>query len=251
MARPAGCLKTFFAVPLALIVLGLGMWLLGNVNRVLTHDTTEGVVIRLDESRDSDGDTLFTPTYEYEVGGQTYTYESQVSYGGMLVPELGEVRTMLYDPSDPADVQVRSMFVLVGLPLILMAIPLLVLVAMVWSSVRRRRRATEVPTQLGPTTTPPWVVQSSPPGWEQSPESTRVAVEALFMGTEPSQMDADGHVRYRVKARAEINGDLHRFRSDWLDEDPTLYYMKHGNKVDVLVDPDDSTSYEVALPPVE
>ena len=71
------------------------------------------------------------------------------------------------------------------------------------------------------------------------------------MGTEPSQMDARGRVRYRVKARAEIDGSLHRFLSEWLEEDPTLYYMKHGNKVEVRIDPQDPTSYEVVLPPLE
>ena len=71
------------------------------------------------------------------------------------------------------------------------------------------------------------------------------------MGTEPSQMDDQGRVRYRVKARIEVDGVLHRFRSEWVDEDPTLYYMQHGNKVEVRVDPNDLTQYEVVLPPVE
>lgn len=257
MARPAGCLKIFFAIPLLFIVFGVGLWLLGNVNRVLTHDTTEGVVIQLVAGTDSDGDTTYTPTYEYEVDGQTYTYKSKVSYGGLLVPDIGDVRTLLYNPNDPADVQVRSMFILIWLPLILIAIPILILLGMLYTTIVRRRHASEVPTQLGQATQPPWAEQTAQPPWSQpaeqpswSPPADRSSVTAMFMGTEPSQMDDKGKVRYRVKARAEIDGVQHRFLSDWMDEDPTLYYMQHGNTVEVRINPDDPTSYEVMLPAV-
>ena len=69
------------------------------------------------------------------------------------------------------------------------------------------------------------------------------------MGAEPSQMDDEGRVRYRVKAHAELGDTIHRFVSDWVDEDPTLYYMQHGNVVEVWIDPNDPGSYEVTLPP--
>ena len=260
MAKPSGCLKLFFAVPLALIVFGVGLWFLSNVDRVVNHDTAEGVVVELTRGSDSDGDITYTPTYLYEVAGESYRYESQVSYGGMLIPEIGDVRTILYDPGNPVDAQVRNIFVLIWLPLILMAIPIAILILMAWSTVRRRRRMTEVPTQLSQTVQPPWADQATQPPWAGSSDDTswdppveasRSTVEALFMGTEPSQMDAEGNIRYRVKARADIDGAQHRFVSDWLDEDPTLYYMQHGNKVEVRVDPDDPTSYEVVLPNVE
>ena len=250
MAKPAGCLKAFFAVPLMFMVVGVGLWLLGNVNRLVTHDTVEGVVVELEQSFDSDGDDLYKPTYEYVVDGNTYRYQSQVSYGGLLVPDIGDRRSLLYNPDDPTDVQVRSMLVLVGLPLLLLAIPLLILGGMFWASIRRRRRETEIPTQLGQGTTPPWATEvPAQTSWDES--TNRTSIEAMFMGTEPSQMDAKGKVKYRVKARGEIDGTQHRFRSDWLEEDPTLYYMSHGNKVTVHVDPDDPTSYEVELPATE
>ena len=252
MAKPSGCLKLFFAVPLVLIVFGVGLWFLSNVNRVVNHDTTDGVVVELTRGTDSDGDITYTPTYLYEVDGQNYLYESKVSYGGMLIPEIGDVRTILYDPDFPADAQVRNIFILIWLPLILLAIPIAILILMAWSTVRRRRRMTEVPTQLTQTVQPPWADQTTqPPSWDPPVAANRSIVEALFMGTEPSQMDAAGNIRYRVKARTDIDGTQHRFVSEWLDEDPTLYYMQHGNKVEVRVDPDDPTSYEVVLPDVE
>ena len=250
MARPLGCLKTFFAVPLILMVVLVGFWLVSNVNHLLTDDTVEGVVVELEQSFDSDGDDLYKPTYEYEVGGNTYRYQSQVSYGGLLVPDIGDRRTLLYNPDDPTDVQVRSMLVLVWLPLLLLAIPLLILGGMFWASIRRRRRQTEIPTQLSPATTPPWVSDAPASSTWDSPTG-RMAIEAMFMGAEPSQMDDKGNVRYRVKARAEIDGTQYRFRSDWMEEDPTLHYMSHGNKVTVHVDPDDPAAYEVELPATE
>ena len=77
--------------------------------------------------------------------------------------------------------------------------------------------------------------------------STEV-IEATFMGTEPSQMDAQGKVRYRVRARAEIDGVIHRFRGTWQDEDPTLLFMERGNRVQVRIDSNDPSSYEVLMP---
>ena len=71
------------------------------------------------------------------------------------------------------------------------------------------------------------------------------------MGTEPSQMDDQGNVRYRVKARAEIDGVIHRFRGHWQNEDPTLLFMELGNKVQVRVDPNDPSSYQVLMPSEE
>lgn len=251
MAKASGCLKLILGAMLVAVFLGLGVWFLGNLNRVLTHDTTEGVVVELVRSTGTDGDTVYAPIYELEVAGQTYRYESQVSYGGVVVPEIGDIKTLLYNPDDPSDARVRNMFVLLALPLILMAIPLLIVMAIVRASIRRRRRSTEVPTQLGQTTPPPWAEQAAQPPWDPPVGSNRSSIEAMFMGTEPSQMDARGRVRYRVKARAEIDGSLHRFLSEWLEEDPTLYYMKHGNKVEVRIDPQDPTSYEVVLPPLE
>jgi hypothetical protein len=250
MARPLGCLKALFAVPLILMVVVVGFWFLGNVNGLLNHDTVEGVVVELEQSSDNDGDVLYKPTYEYEVGGNTYRYQSQVSYGGLLVPDIGDRRTLLYNPDDPTDVQVRSMLVLVWLPLILLVVALLILGGMFWAWVRRRRRQTEIPTQLSPGTMPPWASEA-PASSTWDPPTGRTAIEAMFMGAEPSQMDDKGNVRYRVKARADIDGTQYRFRSDWMEEDPTLHYMSRGNKVTVHVDPDDPTSYEVELPATE
>jgi len=229
-------------------MLGLGVWFVSNIGRVTTHETTDGVVVDLIVDRDSDGDVVYAPVYEYEVNGETYRYTSAISYGGLAVPDIGDRKTILYNPDDPWDARVNNRFLLIWLPLMLMLIPILIAVGVFWGTRRRQ----------SPTTEPPWAAPASEeqPDWPASHpapdpftlEPLRTTIDAMFMGTEPSPMDDQGRVRYRVKARAEIDGEVHRFRSEWMDEDPTLYYMQHGNKVDVRIDPDDPAQYEVILP---
>jgi hypothetical protein len=232
---------------LAPVVLGLGWWLVSNISRVLTNETVDAVVVELIPSVDSDGDTLYRPVYEYRVDGNTYRYESMANLGGVLVPDLGDRRTLLYDPDQPGDARVQNYFLLLILPAVLLAIPLLILAALFWVMLRRSRRP-EMALPGSPDPVPPWAPPQESPVTLDEPEVSSDVIEATFMGTEPSQMDAAGNVRYRVKARAEIDGVMHRFVGDWLDEDPTLLLMEQGNKVQVRVDPNDLDSYEVLTP---
>ena len=253
MAKRGGCIRVVLLVFLLPVLFGLGAWFMSNLNRVMTHETADAVIVDLVADTDSDGDRVYAPVYEYEVDGATYRYQSMVDYGGAVVPDIGDRRTILYDPSNPGNARVRNIFLLLWLPIILMVIPILIVAVVFWSMRRRRKMSDEAPPWADqvPATRPDWTRQ--PPvttSWEP-PTVDRKTIEATFMGTEPSQMDAEGKVRYRVKARIEIDGEIHRFRSDWLDDDPTLYYMQHGNKVEVHIDPNDPSSYEVVLPPAE
>jgi hypothetical protein len=238
MARSGGCLKIVVVLFLVPTILGVGWWLASNVERVLTHEAIEAVVVDLIPRTDSDGDTVYAPVYEYEVAGQTYRYESQVGLGGIIVPDLGSRRTLLYDPDNPGDARVRNWFFLLILPGLLVVVPLLVLVALGWSTVRRRKRNAD------------WPGTATVPSWNQLQEigSNRRSIEATFMGTEPSQMDAAGKIRYRVKASAEIDDVVHRFVGEWVDDDPTLMFMDRGNKVEVRIDPDNPAIHEVVMP---
>ena len=249
--RAGGCIRVVLLLLLAPILFGLGLWFVSNLERVATHDTTTGVVVDLISSRDSDGDLTYAPVYEYQVDGVAYIHESSVSYGGILVPDIGDTRTILYDPDNPNDSRIRNIFLLIWLPLILMAIPLLIAAAIFWSMRRRRRFEEQAPpwSQQYPQPPPQWGAPQ-PTGVAQ-PVANRSTIEATFMGTEPSRMDEQRTVRYRVKARAEIDGVMHRFRGPWLDEDPTLFYMEQGNKVEVEIDPNDPSSYEVIGPTEE
>jgi hypothetical protein len=233
---------------LAPTVLGLGWWLLSNISRVLTHETVEAVVVDLIPTVDSDGDTLYRPVYEYRVEGATYRYESMASLGGLVVPDLGDRRALLYNPDQPGDARVQNYFLLLILPSVLLAIPLLLLAAMFWATLRRGRQL-QVPVRggnAGPM--PPSSSPTEPRVTLAEPAGAGEVIEATFMGTEPSQMDAQGNVRYRVKARAEIDGAIHRFLGPWQDEDPTLLFMERSNKVQVRFNPNDPASYEVIVP---
>lgn len=240
--KRGGCLKVAVLIITVPIVFGLGLLFFSNLTRVLTHETTQGVIADLRYTTDSDGDPAYTPIYEYYVDGRTFRYEGAISYSGAIVPRIGDARPILYDPADPADARVRNIFLLIWLPFLLMLLPILIAAGIFWS-IRRRHRITSQ--------APPWVDRQPGPTtpFEPPVAPARDRITASFMGTEPSQMDDQGRVRYRVKARAEINDVIHRFVGDWMDEDPTLYYMERGNTVDVWVDPADPGSYEVALPP--
>ncbi|MDJ0923383.1 MAG: DUF3592 domain-containing protein [Acidimicrobiia bacterium] len=243
-----GCIKVVAAILLVPVVVGLGYWLLSNMSRVLTHDSVDAVVVDLIPSVDDDGDTLYRPVYEYQVDGATYRYESMVNLGGVVVPDIGDRKTLLYNPDQPGDARVRNYLLLLVLPAILLAIPLLIFAAMFWAMLRRSRQPEVVlPGQAG-SAAPPWSPPSDSPSAQDETAVVGDVIEATFMGMEPSQMDAQGNVRYRVKARAEIDGVIHRFRGEWLDEDPTLLFMERGNLVKVRVDPGDPSSYEVLMP---
>ncbi len=249
--RGPGCIRVAFLAVLAPILFGLGLLLVSNLDRLLTHDTTDGVIVDLIYSTDSDGDASYTPVYQYVVDGQTYTHQGAVSFGGLIVPSIGDTRTILYDPGNPDDSRLRNVFILLWLPIILMVIPVLIAIGVIWGIRKRARTRDQAPPWLdgAPATQPPWVSgEPAPAPWSPPVETNRTVVEATFMGTEPSQMDLEGKVRYRVKARTEIDGAIVRFRSEWMNEDPTLYYMQHGNKVEVHVDPDDPAVYAVILP---
>lgn len=238
-----GCISVVLLFVLIPMILGTGWWFLSNLGRVLTHESVDAVVIDLIPSTDSDGDVVYGPVYGFEVDGISYRYESPVDLGGFLVPNIGDEKTLLYNPDNPSDARVRNWFLLLILPAIVLAIPFLILGALGWSFVRRRNRAGDWPAPEA-TSIPPWTPTDLP-------DSNRQPVEAVFMGTEPSQMDAKGEVRYRVKAKAEIDDVVHRFVGPWVDEDPTLLFMEQGNKVEVRIDPANPASYELVMPEAE
>lgn len=232
-----GCGLFVLSLILGGLLVASGWWLLSNVVRVVDHKPVEAVIVDLIPSVDSDGDTVYAPVYEYIVDGTTYRYTSRVSLGGVVVPDIGDHRTLLYNPADPTDARVRNWFLLLVLPGIGFVVPLLILILVVVVSLRRARRAAMTAAAFPGRSLP---IQSGPAGRER--------IKAMFMGAEPSQMDATGRVRYRATASAEIDGVTRRFYGKWQDEDPTLLFMARGNTVEVLVDPNDPDSYRVVMP---
>jgi hypothetical protein len=73
-------------------------------------ETTTGTVVEMDESTTSDGGCcVYSPVVEFNVNGQTYTFEgSNASYPPAY--RVGEVVNVRYDPAAPNTAQIDSYF---------------------------------------------------------------------------------------------------------------------------------------------
>jgi hypothetical protein len=74
-------------------------------------------VIDLERISDSDG-TSYSPIFEYQVGGRTYTYES-VNSSNPPTHDVGEQTTLLVMPEDPQSAREDSFWELWLLPAIM------------------------------------------------------------------------------------------------------------------------------------
>ena len=252
MRKGLGCL---FVVGVVLVLAsGAGMfWLFDSYQRVTGDEQVDGVIVELIERRDSEGDLLYAPVVEYVVDGTSYRIESSVSYGGVVVPDIGDVRTVYYDPDDPTNATFRGFWTLWFLPALLTLLPLTILIVIVAAALRAQRKRSEVglagaaaPAGATPTSEPYTVGGDILESMGMSFAGEEIVAD--FMGVEVSPMDATGGVRYRVRAQAEFDEEIVRFLGPWLDEDPTLDYMRIGNRVRVRVDPNDPTRYDVLGP---
>ena len=248
MRKGLGC-AIGFAVLLLAMVVGGAVWLLDSVQRVTSDGQVEGVIVDLVESLDSDGDRVYAPVVEYVVGDTIYRIQSAVDYGGLAVPDIGDVRTVYYDVDNPTDATFRGFWTLWFFPGLLTGLPLLVLIAMVASAVRTRRRENRYGSP------PPDMYQPQPAAAavDEDVHTLRDGTEIVadFMGAEASPMDAAGVMRYRIRAQAEIDDVIRRFEGPWRDDDPTLDFMRSGNRVKIRIDPADPSRYEVLGPITE
>lgn len=253
-----GCLVGLLVIALLGVFAGGSLWMIRNLGRMATSQTAEAVVVELIPDFDSDGVT-YAPVVEYEVGGVTYRLQSQVSYGGLAVPEIGDRKQVLYNPDDPTDAVFRSFWTLWFLPILMIVIPAVILALIVYSVIRTARRRARESEMIVFAGSPGEFRRTGVETIDIEPVDERTEflpplgeggepIEAMFMGAEPSPMDADGNVRYRITARAEIDGEVRRFTGPWLDEDPTLALMQQGNRVTVIVDPTDPARYRLVLP---
>ncbi len=239
MRKGIGC---GIVIGLLLLAIAAGgfVWLFDSVQKVSSDEQTEGVIVALIESRDSDGDLLYTPVIEYSVDGVVYRLESSVRYGGLAVPDIGDIRTVYYEVDDPSQAVSRGFWTLWFFPGLVAGIPVLLLVGLIGFAAYTRRSNAEGDGGLGST-------PSAPYGFD-SPPIRSADLVADFMGVEVGPMDDAGRVSYRVKAQTEVDGETYRFEGPWLDEDPTLDYMRAGNKVALEIDPNNPASYRLLGP---
>lgn len=240
MRKGFGCAIVFGVVLLAVAAGGV-VWLLDSVDKVTSDGQTDGVIVDLIEGRDTDGDLVYAPVIEYAVDGVSYRIESSVRYGGLAVPDIGDLRTVYYDVNDPSEAVSRGFWTLWFFPVLLTTIPLLLLVGMIGFAAYNRRKDAEGATGIG--YAPPVM-----PNAIEAPPVRNANLVADFMGVEVGPMDDDGRMSYRVKAQTEVNGEMYRFEGPWLEADPTLDYMRAGNKVALQINPNDPRSYRLLGP---
>jgi hypothetical protein len=103
-------------------------------------ETTQGTVIEMEESSSAEGGCcVYSPVIEFELNGQTYTFDG----GNASYPpdyEVGEVVDVRYDPLNPAMAQIDSYFERWAFPICIipaMTIAALVLNFFMFRSFRR------------------------------------------------------------------------------------------------------------------
>jgi hypothetical protein len=233
------------AIVVGILLLGVAaggvIWLLDSVDKATSDGQTDGIIVDLIESRDTDGDLVYAPVIEYSVNGVVYRIESSVRYGGLAVPDIGDIRTVYYDIDNPSQAVSRGFWTLWFFPGLLAAIPILILVSMVGFAAYNRRKDAEGVTGIG--FTPPMATTEL-----DTPSMRSANLIADFMGVEVGPMDDAGRMSYRVRAQTEIDGEMYRFEGPWLEEDPTLEYMRAGNKVALQINPNDPQSYRLLGP---
>lgn len=113
-----------------------------------TGVVAEGEVTRLEESSDSDGGCCtYSPVVEFEVNGQTYTFESEnASYPPAY--EVGESVQVLYDPNDPNTAQINKYSERWLMPIILIPSMLCGSVILTFFMVRAWRRGDNMIAEL-------------------------------------------------------------------------------------------------------
>jgi hypothetical protein len=65
---------------------------------------TTGTIVSYESRLDSEGDTVYTPIYEYTVDGQSYKVSPSIS--SSFSPTVGNTHEIGYNPVDPSDAKV-------------------------------------------------------------------------------------------------------------------------------------------------
>lgn len=253
--RRTGCLVI---IPLIFIAIG-GVFLFFSVSRLSNQSTATGVVVDVDRSTDSDGDTSYRPVIEFVADdGRTYLFTGRI--GSSSRPQVGRSIDVLYDPADPNGATEKTFSNLWLFPILFGGFGILILIFMAFGKARsggstlRNRAYTdeaagealdrvldripdigpEGPADAGPlsgerdTFAPPLTPHDvSTPTQNRAPVGGNVAE---FRRAEAS-IASDGTIKYRVVAKDDAGNE---FYSALLDEDPTVAIMEQGNEVQLM-----------------
>jgi hypothetical protein len=109
----------------------------------------QGKVIDINRHRDSDGDTMYTPVYEYTVGNKSYEIKS--NFSSSIRPTIGATHEIAYDPSEPSKAKVApdggSTAFILGFPSVGAIIILVDIIVFIRS--RKRSKAIDELTKTG------------------------------------------------------------------------------------------------------
>jgi uncharacterized protein DUF3592 len=205
------------------VMLGVGMALaISTAAFQASAERTDGTVVALTErtSTSSSGrrSSAWYPTVEYTVDGRRYSFDSSVGANPPAYAE-GDTVPVAYDPADPSDAQIASVWSAYLAPMILggLGIVFTPLGTVLFVMGRRQRRQRE------------WLLEKGREVW----------AEIADVGVEFS-VEINGRHPYVVHARwyDETIGRTHTATSDYLRHDPGPDLMGRSH-VRVLYDPAD------------
>jgi hypothetical protein len=125
--RKLGC--AFVLLPFsAIILLGVSIWYTYSSYMFYSRGVeVSGTVVRLESSSSSEGGTTYSPVFSYTVDGVQYEYES-VNSSNPPANKVGDVETLLVDPSNPDKARQNSFWELWLLPSILCPVSFFMLI---------------------------------------------------------------------------------------------------------------------------
>lgn len=210
-----------------LVFAGIGGWFYWSDRELANSGThTQGTVVDLQSSRNSDGDMTYKPVVEFsDRNGTRFQFVERIASSPPSFSR-GEKVDLIYDPEDPENAMIDSFTTRYLFPLVFGGFGLLAALIGGWlmlSFVRRRRVIAEL-------------------------KQTGLRIQASFTQCYlDTSVKINGRSPYRVAVQAThpATGRLTSFTSDpiWLD----LSEVLKDRDVPVIVDPQDPDDYYVDL----
>ena len=192
---------------------------------VANAERTEGTVIDLSRSEDSEGSVTYSPVVRFTVEGRTIQFTS--SSGSSSPPSVGDRVEVLYDPDDPHDARLSGFLDLWLFPLVAGAIALIASVIGVVFLRRTRRPISKEDVA--------WLRRHGRRVEGASPRVVHCS-EIDVAGRSPFRLDVDVHDRLSNKVRVLGSEYI------WFDPEP---YLGDRRAIDVYLDPEDPERYLV------
>ncbi len=251
--KRTGC---FVIIPLIFITIG-GVFLFFSISRLSNQSTTTGVIVDVDRSTDSDGDTSYRPVIEFVADdGRTYTFTGRI--GSSSRPDVGNSIEVLFDPADPQGATEKTFSNLWLFPIAFGGFGLIVLLFLAIGkgmvgggrfrpsglSDEEAADALDQVLQRIPDIGPSTPADSGPLGEDTfSPRPLEMDLSTPTQGRAPvggttaefrraeASLSTDGTIKYRIVAKDDAGNEYY---SDLLEEDPSVVIMQRGNEVELV-----------------